>query len=295
MTKSINQYYSPLRYPGGKGKLFQFVKDLIVHNKIDGGSYSEPYAGGANIALGLLIEDYVSEIYINDYDRSIYSFWYSILKDTDEFIKRIWDTPVNMKQWKIQKKIQDNKDDYDYLELGFSTFFLNRTNRSGVIKAGVIGGNDQTGNYKIDARYNKEDLVRRITMIANHSKNIKIYRQDALKFITETLPKKKTRGLVFLDPPYYLQGKKLYTSFYDHEDHVKIASAIKKSPLKHWIVTYDNAEEINEIYDLKNKIIYNLRYSVSHANPFGSEVLFYSKSIKLPYLKITKHEFAVDI
>ena len=147
-----NQHYSPLRYPGGKGKLFQFVKDLILHNGLDGGSYSEPYAGGASIALGLLIEDYVSEIHINDYDESIYSFWYAVLRETDKFIQRIWDTPVNMKQWKKQKLIQENKDDYDRLDLGFSTFFLNRTNRSGVLKAGVIGGNDQTGNYKIDAR-----------------------------------------------------------------------------------------------------------------------------------------------
>lgn len=285
---SGNQYYSPLRYPGGKGKLFQFVKDLIVHNGLDGGSYSEPYAGGASIALGLLIEDYVSEIYINDYDKSIYSFWYAVLRETDEFIQRVWDTPVNMKQWKKQKSIQENKDDYDYLDLGFSTFFLNRTNRSGVINAGVIGGNDQTGNYKIDARYNKEELVRRINTIANHAKSIKIYRQDALKFITQTVPKKKSKGLVFLDPPYYVQGKRLYTSFYDHDDHVKVAEAIKKSPLKHWIVTYDNVKEINEIYDLKNKAVYNLRYSVSHTSPSGSEVLFYSKNVKLPYKQISQ-------
>ncbi|MBN8521912.1 MAG: DNA adenine methylase [Alphaproteobacteria bacterium] len=283
-----NTHYSPLRYPGGKGKLFQFVKDLIVHNGLDGGSYSEPYAGGASIALGLLIEDYVSEIHINDFDKSIYSFWYAALRETDEFIKRIWDTPVNMKEWKKQKLIQEKKDDYDYLDLGFSTFFLNRTNRSGVINAGVIGGNDQTGNYKINARYNKEELVRRINLIANHSKQIKIYRQDALKFITQTIPNKKSKGLVFLDPPYYVQGKRLYTSFYGHDDHVKVANAIKKSPLKHWIVTYDNAQEINEIYDLKNKAVYNLRYSISHTSPSGSEVLFYSKHVELPYRKIAQ-------
>lgn len=284
---SSNQHYSPLRYPGGKGKLFHFVKDLIVHNDLDGGSYSEPYAGGASIALGLLIEDYVSEIHINDYDKAIYSFWYAILRKTDEFIQRVWDTPVNMTQWRKQKLIQENKDDYDHFDLGFSTFFLNRTNRSGVINAGVIGGNDQTGNYKIDARYNKEELVRRINAIANHSKNIKIYEQDALKFITQTIPKKKSKGLVFLDPPYYVQGKRLYTSFYNHEDHVKVAEAIKESPLKHWIVTYDNVREINEIYDLKNKVVYNLRYSVSHTSPTGSEVLFYSKNISLPHKQIS--------
>lgn len=277
-----NQYYSPLRYPGGKGKLYEFVKNLILHNNLDGGTYSEPYAGGANIALRLLIEDYVSDIYINDLDESIYSFWRAILRQPDEFIKRIWDTPTTIEEWQKQKRVQENKHEYDYLDLGFSTFFLNRTNRSGIIKAGVIGGINQSGNYKIDARYNKEDLVRRVNIIANHGKHIKIYKQDALKFITKTIPEKKAKGLVFLDPPYYVQGKGLYTSFYNHNDHVKVADAIKKSPLKHWIVTYDNVAEINEIYDLKNKMIYNLRYSLSHSSPKGSEVLFYSKYIELP-------------
>ena len=128
--------------------------------------------------------------------------------------------------------------------------------------------------------------MRRINTIANHAKNIKIYRQDALKFITQTIPQKNSKGLVFLDPPYYVQGKRLYTSFYGHEDHAEVAKAIKASPLKHWIVTYDNVEAINEIYDLKTKVIYNLRYSVSHSSPIGSEVLFYSKNIKLPYQQI---------
>lgn len=285
---SNNQHYSPLRYPGGKGKLFSFVKDLILHNGLDGGSYSEPYAGGASIALGLLLEDYVSTIHINDYDKSIYSFWYAILRHPDEFIQKVWDTPVTMTQWHKQKNIQKNKADYDHLDLGFSTFFLNRTNRSGVLNAGAIGGNNQLGNYKIDARYNKEELVRRINTIANHSKNIKIYRQDATKFITDTIPKKVSKGLVFLDPPYYLQGKRLYTSFYKHEDHVEVAKAIRSSKLKHWIVTYDNAEAINEIYDLKNKVVYNLRYSVSPTSPNGAEVLFYSKNIKLPHKNISR-------
>ncbi len=277
------KYYSPLRYPGGKGKLFRFVKDLILHNKLEGGSYSEPYAGGASIALGLLIEDYVSEIHINDVDEGIYCFWYSILKNTDAFLRKIWDTPLTIKEWQKQVHIQKNKTDFNKLEIGFSTFYLNRTNRSGVIGAGVIGGLDQSGPYKIDARFNRDGLASRINTIACHKKQIKVYRQDAIKFISKTLPKNKMKGLVFLDPPYYVNGKRLYTSFYEHEDHEKVAKAIKKSSLKHWIVTYDNADQIDEIYDLTNKTTYNLRYSLSHQSAGGSELLFYSKHITLPY------------
>lgn len=277
------QHHSPLRYPGGKGKLLQFVKDLVVHNELEGGSYSEPYAGGASVALGLLFGDYVSEIHINDVDDGIYSFWNSILNDTDAFLKKVWDTPLTVEEWHKQVHIHKNRTEFAPLDVGFATFFLNRTNRSGIIDAGVIGGLDQTGNYKIDARFNREGLAKRIISIACHKHCINIYKQDALDFITKTLPANKTKGLIFLDPPYYVKGKNLYTSFYKHDDHEKVADAIKSSPHKHWIVTYDNAQEIEEIYDLKNKITYNLRYSLNHKSSKGSELLFFSDHIQLPY------------
>lgn len=277
------KFHSPLRYPGGKGKLLEFTKDLIEHNNLIGTSYSEPYAGGASIALGLLLDGYVNKIYINDVDKGIYNFWHSILRNTDDFLKKMRDTPVNMSEWHKQVKIQKNKKDHSRLDIGFSTFFLNRTNRSGIIKAGVIGGLDQTGNYKINARYNKDGLENRIIAIADQKRKIRIYNQDAIKFITQTLPKKKMEGLLFLDPPYYAKGSALYTSFYEHKDHEKVAKAIKESSHLHWIVTYDNASEIEEIYDLKRKVVYNLRYSLNHKSTGGSELMFYSPQMKLPY------------
>jgi DNA adenine methylase len=278
-----HKYHSPLRYPGGKGKLLVFVKDLILHNGLENGSYSEPYAGGASVALGLLMEGYVSEIYINDIDKGIYSFWYSILNHTDDFLRKLWDTPVSVEEWKKQVSIYKDTKNHSTFDLGFSTFFLNRTNRSGVINAGIIGGLDQTGNYKIDARYKKDELTKRIVSIYYHKDYINLSCQDAIDFISKTIPSHKKKGLIFLDPPYYVKGRKLYTSFYKHEDHQKVADAIKNSPHQHWIVTYDNSEKINEIYDLKNKIVYNIRYSINHQNSKGSELLFYSESIQLPY------------
>lgn len=277
------KHYSPLRYPGGKSKLRKFVRDLIYHNNIEGGSYSEPYAGGAGVALALLMEDHVSEIHINDIDEGIFNFWSAILNNTEHFLKLLWDTSLSIEEWRRQNYIQRNKDQFDCVEIGFSTFFLNRTNRSGIINAGVIGGLDQTGNYKMDARFNREELTKRIVSIACHKSGIKIYNQDAIEFITKTVPKNKIKGLLFLDPPYYAKGRKLYTSFYEHNDHEKVANAIKASPHQHWIVTYDNVEQIDEIYDLREKIVYNLRYSLNHSSTGGSELLFHSPAITLPY------------
>ncbi len=155
-------FYSPLRYPGGKTKIAPFIKELFYENNLVGMDYVEPYAGGAGAALTLLFEEYVSTITINDYDRSIYAFWHSIINNTEEFCEKISKTPIDVETWLVQKEIQKNKTNETLFSLGFSTFFLNRTNISGVIKGGVIGGKKQTGKYKIDARFNKSDLISKI-------------------------------------------------------------------------------------------------------------------------------------
>src|SRR5690625_3811558 len=156
---------SPLRYPGGKNKTYQYVKHLVEINNIS--TYIEPYAGGAAVALRLLINGDVNRIMINDYDKSIYAFWHSVVFHSEELIERIWETEICMDEWFYQKEIQDNKESANLLDLGFSTLFLNRTNRSGIIKAGVIGGKKQKGNYKMDCRFNKHTITERIKLIAS--------------------------------------------------------------------------------------------------------------------------------
>ena len=159
-------FYSPLRYPGGKSKLTAYILETIKLNFLEGGTYIEPFAGGAAIAWYLLINGHVNKVYINDLNPSIYAFWHCVLNDTDNLCKLISETAVTIEEWKIQKDIQ-LAGNTNLLHRGFSTFFLNRTNRSGIINAGVIGGLDQTGNYKVDCLYKKDVLISRIKMIAN--------------------------------------------------------------------------------------------------------------------------------
>ena len=177
------EYYSPLRYPGGKGKTADFFTRLFEHNNLVGGTYVEPYVGGGSVALHLLFNNIADRIVINDGDRSLYAFWYSILNHTDEFCRLINDTNINIENWLIQRDIQKVKNETDLLTLGFSTFFLNRTNRSGIIKAGVIGGINQNGNYLIDARFNKKKLISRIERIAQLSNHIEIHNFDAIELV----------------------------------------------------------------------------------------------------------------
>ena len=165
-------FYSPLRYPGGKGKLTPFIEMLIEAYGHKGGTYIEPFAGGAGVAIELLERDIVSRIVINDLDKGIYSFWRAILNETDRFIDAIIQAPLDMTEWHKQHEICLAQNQKYSFELGFATFYMNRTNRSGIIKGGVIGGQDQAGIWKLDARFNKKELIDRIQKIAARKKDI---------------------------------------------------------------------------------------------------------------------------
>lgn len=271
---------SPLRYPGGKYKLYKYVAELV---KVNGCNiYSEPFCGGAAVALQLLFDGVVSNIIINDYDYTIFCFWDSILHDTNNFIKLIQQTEVSIEEWQHQKNIRDNSSQYSNLEIGFSTFFLNRTNRSGIIdKAGPIGGMGQQGKYLIDCRFNKPRLISQIQKIAECKNHIELYNLEALDFI-ETVLLKKRKVFTFFDPPYYGKGPGLYTNFYAHGDHVNLSKEILFQMKKRkWIVTYDNVNAIKAMYAKVSSMEFELQYTLQEKRS-GSEVMFFSKSIQRP-------------
>jgi len=279
--------FSPLRYPGGKDKTYRYIKYLVDTHNIS--TYIEPFAGGAAVALRLLINQDVKRIIINDYDRGIYALWNTIVSRPNQLIQLIKNTPIDMNQWYIQRNIQKQKDNIDELTLAFSTLFLNRTNRSGIIKAGVTGGKNQESEYKIDCRFNKEAIIKRIEIIASFSDQIKVCNYDAKDFIEAEI--KATRSsLTFFDPPYYDKGPDLYTNFYSHEDHVELAKIIKtKMKNRYWILTYDIAHQIEKLYRDHLYTKYYLNYSITKPTK-GQEFMFFSNKTEMgdigQYLKI---------
>jgi DNA adenine methylase len=272
-------FYSPLRYPGGKAKLSKYFKNLILDNNLKNGTYVEIYAGGSSIALSLLIEGYVSNIIINDNDKSIYALWHSILNHPRKLCSLIKRTPLTIENWRIQKEIQKNKDKCDLLTLGFSTLFLNRTNRSGIINAGVIGGLNQKGKWKIDARFNKENLISKIKLIARYKHKIKLYNLDAVKLIKKIKNRLPKKSLIYLDPPYYYKGKELYMNYYDYKDHKEISEAIKQVTMVKWVITYDDVGPINKLYKGFDNYSYLLNYSAANSGK-GREIIIFSQNMK---------------
>jgi DNA adenine methylase len=272
------RFPSPLRYPGGKGKLANYVKLIFHENGLIGREYVEPYAGGASVALALLFEEYASHIHINDLNPSVAAFWRTVLTATDELCELIASTPVTIEEWERQQQVQDDTDS-DQTALGFSTFFLNRTSRSGIIGGGIIGGKQQTGKWKIDARFAREDLIRRVRKIARHRNRITVSSHDAAAYLETELPKIDT-PFVYLDPPYYVKGGHLYQDSYKPGDHAAIAALVHKLDIP-WMVSYDAVPQIDALYRPAPHVAYDLSYSAQERYK-GKEIMFFDANLILP-------------
>lgn len=279
---SITRFPSPLRYPGGKVKVVNFMKLVLLRNQLVGKEYVEPYAGGASVALALLYEEYASHVHINDLNRSVHAFWHAVLNDTERLCQRIHDSRPSMREWRRQRSVQSDPD-ADSLSLGFSTFFLNRTNRSGIITGGVIGGREQTGAWKIDARYNIAALTRRIEKVARYRNRITLTRHDGAFYLRSVLPKLPADAFCYLDPPYYVKGAHLYEHFYAHEHHAEIARLVRRLRQR-WLVSYDAAPRLLSLYAGVPRIRYDLSYSATDRYR-GAEVMFFGPGLVPPKVK----------
>ncbi|MDR1250558.1 MAG: DNA adenine methylase [Treponema sp.] len=271
------RYKSPLRYPGGKAALAPVISSIIVDNGYSDTYYAEPFAGGAGAALDLLFSERVWKILLNDADFHLFAFWKSIIDKTEQFCERIKTVPLTIAQWKKQKNIFDAVHAYTLYEVGFATFYLNRTNHSGILDGMPIGGLEQTGKWKINARFNRSELIDRIKRIASYKGRIEIFNLEARLFLAHLNSLTKT-VFVYLDPPYYQQGPELYLNFYSTEDHKSLALYIQNELRHPWILTYDNVKEIENLYQKQNSITFDLSYSAG-AHKKGRERLFFSSRL----------------
>lgn len=272
---------TPLRYPGGKSVMTPFFIDLLKANSMKKVVYAEPYAGGAGTAINLLLNDIVERILINDANICVYSFWHYLLATKSNFLQRVKDTDVTLEEWYKQKEIIKNAQVPSF-EVGFATFFLSRTNRSGILTAGPIGGNTQEkqkkASYKIDCRYNKNELCDRMSKIIDYSDKIEVSNKDAIVFLKEI---SGDNVIVYLDPPYYVNGKSLYMNYYKHKDHLLLSEHLKLTDNYKWILSYDNALEIRNMYKGFDLYKFELSYTAQNVKK-GSELLTHSKQLILP-------------
>jgi DNA adenine methylase len=271
---------SPLRYPGGKWRLAQFFGHLVRLNFAHPPTYIEPYAGGASLALSLLYSGAVSEIFLNDLDPAIYAFWHSALNRSRALTRLIAKTDVTPSEWRRQKRIYACGLAAGRLRLAFATFFLNRTNHSGILNGGMIGGKDQSGKWKLDARFNRLELISRIERIAAYRERIHLSNVDAADFI------RRHGGirdkLLYLDPPYY-RPSHLYLNAYRPDDHIQLRNSVVKLRCR-WVVSYDDVPETRKLYEYQTSRRVELLHTARAAR-VGEEVIFFSPRLRIPLLK----------
>ena len=274
-------FHSPLRYPGGKRRLAPFISRLLECNHLQDVQYVEPCAGGASLALTLLYEEYAASIHLNDLSRPVFAFWHTALHESDRLCDKIDLIPVTMEEWHRQRAVYENRAEADLFALGFATFFLNRTNRAGIIAGGVIGGKRQRGNWKLDARFTKLDLIERIRRVSRYRDRIYLYQQDALDFTDKVVDKMDGNVLAFYDPPYIQKGSALYFDTYGLGDHRKLAIRVQEMP-QPWVVTYDyDASTRYALFPEHRCLSFWLSYSAQQRH-LGREAMFLSDQLQLP-------------
>ena len=285
---------SPLRYPGGKNRLDSFIRIAIQNLEIQDCTYVEPFAGGAGVALTLLLDGTVNRIVINDYDKAIYSFWRAVKQEPKALIKRIIETPVTIDEWYKQREIYSAATTYS-LDLAFATLFLNRTNRSGILNAGPIGGYSQAGEWKLNVRFDKDAIIEKINSIAKEKQKIAIYNKDIISFLRNYSPNFEGDMFFYFDPPYYNKGQKLYKNFFTPQDHQRIHDVITQEVAAPWIITYDDVSQIAEMYRDYETRRFDLTYSAANKGT-ASELMIFSDIRSCPTQKqLTDNRIRINL
>ncbi len=263
MSKAI---LSPLRYPGSKSKVLKRLKPYFVEHK----EYREPFAGSGAIFFGKPKADIN---WLNDKDENVANLLMSIRDNPEQLCEMIMEHHPSVSLWKHLKQYTPQ----NYIESAFRFLFLNRTNYSGIIKANPIGGIGQNSQYKIDCRWNPEELCRRIHSCSRKLQETNITSTD----YSEIIQADGNDVLMIIDPPYYVKGKDLYSVFMSPQEHKNLSEMLRYSNHK-FLLTIDDCEEVRKLYSWANFINQEQwYYSISSiANNRGKELFISNFDIK---------------
>ena len=263
----------PLRYPGGKASLLNYIEKFITSNKISVQAILEPYAGSAAISIGLLSKGTISKAYINDSDQMIFAFWKTVMNNNKELIEMIDSLEVNLDAWFCYRKYLVDKPltKFNEKDVAMAFLFLNRTSYSGIVKAGPLGGKRQQSRYKIDCRFNKENLKKKIKSIEALSPKVKVFNMDGIQFMKEII-RENEDVLIYADPPYYNVGKLLYNQYFDDNKHIQLADYLKQIEEQPWLLSYNANKFIMNLYSDQKMVPIYLDY---HTGPYRRNIMEY--------------------
>ena len=271
---------SPLRYPGGKSSMSGLLSSIRSLNGFGGHEIAEPFAGGAGASLALLYLEDAPSIHINDIDPAVSDFWWAVTSRSKAFVEEIEKVNLDIAEWHRQRAVYRERRLRSRFRKGFSAFYLNRCNRSGIImNGGPIGGIAQNGTWKIDARFNRADLQKRCKRVAEYRERIHLSSEDGIDFI-----RRLNGGEVFffIDPPYFDKGASLYLNGLDAAYHSNLAQQLRAMVDRPWVLTYDDCPEIRQMYQDWSAIRpFSLRYTAA-ARRTGKEIMITPHWMRLP-------------
>ena len=259
--------YSPLRYPGSKRKLCNYLGRVLTHNDLRPQILVEPFVGGGSVFLNFLSINEGSEAIIADKDELVYSFWKVLFTEPSHLINFVKKVKVNLENFEKYKYISSHTHEFNRKKLAETCLFLNRTSFSGILddSAGPIGGREQKSLYKIDCRFGRENLIKKIKRISIFKNRVTVLSyswEDTLKYVSGKDKYRNVSLLFYFDPPFYEKADKLYRHHFDSASHKNLRDKLMKLK-QSWILSYDRAKEIQHLYSTFGRINVSMPYSIN--------------------------------
>jgi DNA adenine methylase len=284
-TVKSSHEISPLRYPGGKGSLAPFFARLLGNQPQRCRVFIEPFAGGAGVALRLLVDGHADSIVINDLEPGIAAMWRSIFTRPEDFARLIETVDLSIDTWHEQRKIATSGVETDDLKLGFATFFLNRTNRSGILGARPIGGLAQAGAWKLDARFNRVTLAGRVRRLGQYGDRVTVTQRDGVELVADYVG---PGCFIYADPPYLTKADDLYLNDLTWENHRALARTLTASAGR-WLVSYDHDARIPALYPKQRLAEFGIAHTAARPH-VGQEYAIFADSLAVSNLESLGHD-----
>ena len=242
---------SPLRYPGAKRRHAGYIKEALRLNALRPGLFVEPFAGGASVALQLVKDEAVKCMGLIERDPLVAAFWKTVFFDADWLVRQVKTTPVTVEQWCALKTGRHKT----ARERAFACLYLNRTSFSGIIAqgAGPLGGYKQASVHKIDCRFTRQTLIRRIRQAEALREKVAFVWNLTWADGLARIRMMQARGSLpcdvfyYVDPPFFEKAKRLYTYYFTDTDHRRLRDVLLTMQ-EPWILSYDSAERVRELY-----------------------------------------------
>lgn len=230
---------SPFRYPGGKTWLVPYVRQWLKSSEYHPFEFAEPFAGGAIVGLSMLFEQLARKLTLVEKDDDVASVWEAILSIQGE---RFAESIVSFEFSERSVREVLSKRPRNLFERAFQTILKNRVQRGGILASGAGFVKQGENGRGMASRWYPRTLGRRITAIHEQRHLIRFIHGDGIEFIREREGRKEM--VLFIDPPYTVAGRRLYThSEVNHEELFQVVADTKGD----FLMSYDNAEPVRKL------------------------------------------------